>query len=293
MKKIAILLTFVAALFLISCDNETPIVPSDISNVRAESRPGAIFLAWDRPADLNYEQLWIRWFDPLTQSDRFWVSSVYADTVLIPNTRAKFGTYTFTLQTESSTGTLSNNVHTISAVSLPAPITTILGALEVLPLTAAQLSTNAQQPTEGPIEHLLTDDANQFFHSRWGAPVPPAPHWIQVDLGRVIDTDTYYRIWYRRRMQNNNNRPTDFDLMGSMDGDNWFLLRNFTQEEDNLPTTTAVNDWTSPNLFVTEPFRHIRISVNATNSNTIFFTMSGFRFYVGTVTVIDPEADGR
>ena len=287
MKKIAILLTFVAALFLISCDNETPIVPSDISNVRAESRPGAIFLAWDRPADLNYEQLWIRWFDHLTQSDRFWVSSVYADTVLIPNTRAKFGTYTFTLQTESSTGTLNSNVHTITAVSLPAPITTILGTLNAVPLTAGQLSTNAQDPGEGPIANLIDGNTATFFHSSWRGDRPPMPHWIQVDLGMEVTTNHYYRFWTRNRA-NNQQVPVDFDLLGSLDGDTWFLLRNFTQAEDNL-NTGAGAEWTSESFMVTQPFRYIRYSVNTVHTGNTFFNMSGFRFYVGTVTIIDPE----
>ena len=297
MKKITFLLLIaVATLALTSCDESvTPITPSDITNITSEARPGAIFFSWDRELG-SYESLWIRWFDPLIGQERFWVSSNYADTLLIPNTRARYGEYTFTFQTQSSTGTFSSNIQTIRAVSGPAPTTTILNLPPtVVPLTEDQLYTNAQEPSEGPLYRLLTDDPNQFFHSRWsgGAAVPPAPHWFQVDLGRVVTTDNYFRFWYRRRMQNNNNRPTDFDLMGSMDGDNWFLLRNFTREGDGLPIDDEVNEWTSPNIIVTEPFRYIRFSVNATSNNTVFFTMSGFRFYTGTISIIDPEAEGR
>ena len=290
-KKIYFLALSLVALFVIGCDSNsvTPIQPSDISNVRYEARPGAIFLQWDVPADRNFEYIRITYFDHLTGRNALRLASSYGDTILIPNTRARFGAYVFTLQTVSSTGTWSANTREITAVSGPAPVTTVIGPLEQVPLTAAQLSTDMQEPSEGPLANLLTDDATQFFHSRWGSPVPPAPHWFQVDLGQVVDTDNYIRFWYRRRTQNNNNRPTNFDLMGSLDGNTWFLVRNFTQANDGLPTASEVNEWFSPNVFVPQPFRYIRFSVNATNNNTVFFTMSGFRFYVGILTVYDPE----
>ena len=286
MKKIAFLLTFVAALFLISCDNETPIVPSDISNVRAEPRPGGIFLQWDKPADMNFDHVRITWFDPLHQVERFWLSSIYGDTLLIPDTRAKFGTYTFTLQTVSVTGTKGTPLQ-ITSVSLPAPITTILGTLNAVPLTAEQLSTNAQDPGEGPIANLVDGNAATFFHSSWRGDRPPMPHWIQVDLGVEVTTNHYYRIWTRNRAASQQ-VPVDFDLLGSMDGDTWFLLRNFTQAEDDL-NTGAGAEWTSESFMVTQPFRYIRYSVNVVHTGNTFFNMSGFRFYVGTVTIIDPE----
>jgi hypothetical protein len=289
MKKTAFLLTFVAALFLISCDNETSIIPSDISNVRAEARPGGIFLAWDAPGERNYDHIRTTWFDPLLQTERFWISSVYADTLLIPDTRAKFGEYHFTLQTFSSTGT-GGTIQRISAVSGPAPATTVFGIPVQVPLTEEQLSTNAQELSEGPIRHLLTEPLAEFFHTRWSAQggAVPAPHWFQVDLGREVTPGYFYRFWYRSR-NNANNKPTDVDFLGSMDGENWFLLRNFTREADDL-NVAAGGQWTSENIIVTEPFRHIRFSVNATNTGSVFFTMSGFRFYTGTVAVIDPEA---
>ena len=300
MKKFTFLLIAVAALFLISCDeNVTPIVPSDISNITTEARPGAIFFSWDRELG-SYESLWIRWFDPLIGQERFWVSSNYADTLLIPNTRARYGEYTFTFQTQSSTGTFSNNIQTVRAVSGPAPSTFILDLPPVVvPLTCEQLSTNAPQAADGiyALCNILNSDDNTLFHSRWSSPVPPGPHWFQVDLERVVDTNNHFSLWFRRRMtgggNNNANRPTDIDLMGSMDGDNWFLLRNFTAADDGLPTVNTVNEWRSPNILVAEPFRYIRFSVNETNTGTVFFTMSSFRFYVGTITVIDPEADGK
>lgn len=82
-------------------------------------------------------------------------------------------------------------------------------------------------------------------------------------------------------------KPTDFDLMGSSDGTTWFLLKNFTKEADNLPIT-AIGTYTSSDLSAEKP-KYIRYSVNKTNSGSVFWTMSEFKFYA--VKIVDPEAE--
>ena len=83
------------------------------------------------------------------------------------------------------------------------------------------------------------------------------------------------------------NKPTDFDLMGSTDGTNWFLIRNFTKDADGLPVTST-GTFTSEIYDAPQPFSQIRMVVNATNTSSIFWTMSEFKFY--SVSVTDPEA---
>ena len=288
MKKFAFLLTVFAALFLMSCDSETPITPSDVSNIRSEARPGAIFLQWDRPADLNFDNLWIRWFDPLTQTERFHVASIYGDTLLIPNTLQRLGEYRFSFQTESSTRTKGTMQH-FTAVSGRHPYTLIFNDPVRVPLTAEQLYSPHTHIGDGALEHLLTDPVNEHFHTNWGGAFP-APHWFQIDLGADgIIEDGWFRFWWRNRATGAGH-PTDIDLMGSMDGNEWFLLRNITQDTDNINVANA-GEWTSNNTIVREPFRHLRFSVNATNTANPapWFVSSGFRLYTGTITIIDPE----
>lgn len=58
----------------------------------------------------------------------------------------------------------------------------------------------------------------------------------QVNLKEEITGS--YKFYYAPR-NNGSNKPTDFDLMGSTDGTNWFLIRNFTKDADGLPVTST------------------------------------------------------
>ena len=53
----------------------------------------------------------------------------------------------------------------------------------------AQLSTNAQEETEGPIANLLDSDFRTYFHSTWSAENPSENgfHNLQIDLGEPLD----------------------------------------------------------------------------------------------------------
>ncbi len=53
----------------------------------------------------------------------------------------------------------------------------------------AQLSTNAQEVTEGPIANLLDSDFRTYFHSTWSAENPSENgfHNLQIDLGEPLD----------------------------------------------------------------------------------------------------------
>ncbi|MBR3883499.1 MAG: discoidin domain-containing protein [Bacteroidaceae bacterium] len=55
--------------------------------------------------------------------------------------------------------------------------------------SVAQLSTNAQEETEGPIANLLDSDFRTYFHSTWSAENPSENgfHNLQIDLGEPLD----------------------------------------------------------------------------------------------------------
>lgn len=264
----------------ISCSSdEDGITPAEITNLTAESTSGRIVLRWDTPEDAGIRYIEVNYYDPLQKKDVMRTASIYADSIEIPDTRKKFGEYQFSVQTVSPTGDKSA-VQTISKVSEPALPTFVSTQIA---LTAADLSTNAQEPTEGPIANLLDGNTGTFFHTAWSVNIP-APHWMQVNLKEEITGS--YKFYYAPR-NNGNNKPTDFDLMGSTDGTNWFLIRNFTKDADGLPVTST-GTFTSKIYNAPQPFSQIRMVVNATNTSSIFWTMSEFKFY--SVSVTDPEA---
>lgn len=218
----------------ISCSSdEDGITPAEITNLTAESTSGRIVLRWDTPEDAGIRYIEVNYYDPLQKKDVMRTASIYADSIEIPDTRKKFGEYQFSVQTVSPTGDKSA-VQTISKVSEPALPTFVSTQIA---LTAADLSTNAQEPTEGPIANLLDGNTGTFFHTAWSVNIP-APHWMQVNLKEEITGS--YKFYYAPR-NNGSNKPTDFDLMGSTDGTNWFLIRNFTKDADGLPVTSRVH----------------------------------------------------
>lgn len=280
LKSYAGLLLFGAALATASCSSDDGgVTPAEVTNLTAESTSGRIVLRWTTPAESNIRYVEVKYHDPLLKKDVMRAASAYADSIEIPDTRKKYGEYQFTVQSVSATGDKSSTqtISKASEAALPTYVNTQIA------LTAADLSTNAQEPSEGPIADLLDGNTGTFFHTAWSVAVS-GKHWMQANLKREITGA--YKFFYAPRA-NGNNKPTDFDLMGSTDGADWFLVRNFTKEADGLPVTST-GTYTSEVYNVEKPFSQIRIVVNTTNNGTAYWTMSEFKFY--SVSIEDPEA---
>jgi hypothetical protein len=269
-------------LSLTGCDSDDEtVVPSIVTNLHYDTTPGRIVLRWDTIQDANVRYVQVDYYNPLTKKDERRLASAYADSLEIPDTRQKYGEYRFSVKTVSVTDN-SSKIETITAVSKPAKQTWIGTPLG---LTAEMLNTNAQEPSEGPIANLLDDNTGTFFHTRWSSPVPEAPHYMTVALPVTIDD--WWSFYYAPR-NNANNKPTDFDLYGSTDGTDWFLIKNFTQEADGLPADRTITFSSERMNAAGKPFKHLKYTVNKTNNNSVFWTMSEFKVY--TWVLIDPEA---
>lgn len=266
---------------LASCGEEEGITPASVTNLRYESTPGKIKLLWDVPGESNIRYVQVNFYDPLQKLDVMKTASAYADGLEIGETRQKYGEYKFTVRSVSETGDKSEE-QILTAVSQPKEQTWTPTALA---LTADMLSTNAQETVEGPIANLLDNNKSTYFHTAYNFSVD-GYHWMQVAL--PITMDGWWQFEYSPRTQNSNNKPTDFDIEGSMDGSTWFLIKNFTKEADNLPTDNSTS-FLSERLDASErPFKYMKMTVKATNNGTVFWTMSEFKIY--TVALIDPEA---
>ena len=152
-KNIFLLAVTLLLIGFASCSDEDtkPIIPSDVIDLSADTqnKPGYIVLRWATPDDNLLEQDVVR------------LASVYADSVLIPDTRKKFGEYEFKVQSYSETGD-AGNVQTIKAVSEPAPVQVVFGESKQIALTVDQLSTNAQEKSEGPIANLIDGNTASY-----------------------------------------------------------------------------------------------------------------------------------
>lgn len=273
-------LLFLLPLLAVGCnDDDKGTVPSPIKDVRSEERPGGIALFWTLPADKSVHYVKVSYHDHLLGIDEVRLSS--CDSILIPDTRARFGDYRFTIQPFSRTDN-GGKTQTVTARSGRAPVTE--QATRII-LKAEHLGTNAQEPSEGPIANLIDGNTATFFHTAWSVAIP-GPHWLQIRLPEAL-TEGHWKFWYAPR-NNGRQKPTDFDILVSTGGSDWTLVKKFTKDEDDLPVT-ATDAYTSPNLPVTQPFDHIRMVVNAVNSGEVFFTMSEFRLW--QVKVVDPEAE--
>ncbi len=280
--KSSIIITICLLTILFSCKKETIVLdgPSDISSPQAEARPGSILLSWKMPNDSSVHYVEVSYYDHRLKKDIIKLSST--DSIEILNTRKKFGEYSFDLLPYSTNRLKGKNIN-IKSISDAAPIVETILREEKLELTKEQLSTNALRESDGP-EKLLDGDNSTFFHTQWQSP-PPGPHYLEIDLKKDVQ---HFRFNYSPRTTHTETKPTDVDLFGSMDGNEWFLIRNLTVEEDQLPTTKT-DSFNSPTYSSDQVFRYFRFSVNKTNKEHVFWTMSEFEFFTIEKHIIDPE----
>ena len=137
------------------------------------------------------------------------------------------------------------------------------------------LWSNAPDQAEGlHPEYLLDGNTSTFFHSDWHGVVTDT-HYMALDCGEGNSLDAFV-LQYSRRTSNNNNRPTEIEIQGSNDGENYTTFRTLTSEADGLPTDATVNSYTSDVIECGAAYRYLRFMINKTNNSTIFFTFSEF-----------------
>ncbi len=79
------------------------------------------------------------------------------------------------------------------------------------------LSTDDQEPFEGPIKNLVDGNYNSFFHTRWSSPQKPLPQYIQIDFKEAHQV---FMCLYRNR-NGSQVGPENLDIQISNDGENW------------------------------------------------------------------------
>ena len=147
-----------------------------------------------------------------------------------------------------------------------------------------QLSTNDQEPTEGPIKNLIDGNSGTFFHTRWSSPQIELPHHIQIDFKESHEN---FAIYYQNRTDNtwtSDGRPSVVELQISNDAENWETVGTLS----GLPSAHST-EYTSDFVMPGKTFTYFRFNVTATSGNTKYFNLAEFKFYDVEVEVYDPE----
>lgn len=253
------------------------------SAVSAESLPGQIKLNWEKQAEGSFDYLQIKYHDPLTKKDVCKIASIGTTEMLIDDTRARFGDYSFYFQTFNAAHQGSEVVE-IKAKSGAAPTTTTEKSRKEVKIEPDQLSTNAQEPTEGPIKNLVDGKSNTFFHTRWSNPQLDLPHYIQIDFKEAHEA---FALYYQNRTDNtwtSDGRPSVVELQISNDGEHFETVATIT----GLPSAHS-SEYTSDFVVPGKTFTSFRFNVIATTGNTKYFNLAQFKFYDVEIDVYDPE----
>lgn len=140
-----------------------------------------------------------------------------------------------------------------------------------VPLTANMLSTNAQEPTEGPIANLLDGNLSTFFHSAWSVAVAET-HNIMVTLN---NEKRQFTFTYNNR-QHTNGKAKVIKILGSNnDSATWYEI---TTISSGLPTANG-GGYTSAVIDSPQPFKKLRFDVEQTQGGTKYFCMSEFAIF--------------
>ena len=157
-----------------------------------------------------------------------------------------------------------------------------------LPLDKSQLGTNAQEPSEGPIENLVDDDLDTFFQSFWDEYnfpelKPNGYHYITVDLKTNVKS-IIIKYWNRKK---GGSRPQTINIYKGTEDGKWTLLTTLT----NLPVDPG-SSYTSDLLLSEDEFSRIKIEVvKGTDTYQPFFSIAELQVINVVRKLIDPEVE--
>ncbi len=143
---------------------------------------------------------------------------------------------------------------------------------------ASKFTSNAVEPSEGSLANLLDGDYSTFFHSQWSGTGPAEDHYLQAEIEEPVDE---FIIYFMKRSQNNNNRPTEIDITA---GDDELSLTDAGVITEGLPTDAAITYYVSEPIALDKAYKYIRFTIPHTNNEAgnnghAFFTFSEFNLF--------------
>lgn len=273
---------------LSSCSEDESDFAVEVSNFRAEAREGAIMLRWDVPQDSSYLYVKTEFYNIRQKKDNVMNTSVYADSLLIDGLLARDGDYTFTLTAVRADGAKSNLSATVSAKALPVqPVKTV--EEKELSIDLVDYSTNAQEPSEGPLENLFNGNENDFFHTPWSTEVP-YPQWVEMEFSAPYKTFRLTTV-NRGKSSGGSGCPGEVTLEGSNDQQNWEVFYEFYAPD--VMVGASGGKWESPviNTKNGKEYKYMRFNAHSGNGGNKYWNMAemSFKFLEVTETIYDPE----
>lgn len=203
--------------------------------------------------------------------------------MLIENTRARFGDYTFYLQTFSAAHE-AGAVQELKARSGAMPASYTEKSRTQVTLTVDQLSCNYPDASEGYFDRLIdgkTADPS-FFHTNWHSPQVALPHYIQIDLKE--EHENFAFEYYTRDTGNSDGFPTSAELQISTDGVQWETVSFLS----GLPTTRQTK-YASDFVMPGKKFKFFRFNVLTSSQDKKYFHVGEIAFFDTDIETYDPE----
>ena len=252
------------------------------STVSSQALPGQINLSWE-PVEGAYEYLKIKYYDPLQKKEIYLVASNGTSELLIDNTRARFGDYSFFFQTFNAANQ-GSAVTEIKAASGAAPAVYTEVSRAKVNLKVDQLSCNYPDASEGIFKYLIDGDtgSSSFFHTNWHSPQAPLPHYIQIDFNE--EHENFAFEYYTRDTSNSDGYPTSAELQISNDGTNWETVSALS----GLPAVRKTR-YATEFMMPGKKFKHFRFNVTTSSQSKNYFHIGEIVFYDAEVDIYDPE----
>ena len=133
--------------------------------------------------------------------------------------------------------------------------------------------------------NLIDGNYTTFFHSGYGNTIGNGSHYLQADLGKAVKN---FRFYFKKRSQNDTNRPTKITIEGSNDKSAWTEVKVISS---GFPTDANVLDYYSEEIASTTAYQHYRFTVNTTNGGTVFYTFSEFYIFPSEYTRVAETFD--
>ncbi|MDO5035393.1 MAG: discoidin domain-containing protein [Porphyromonas sp.] len=160
----------------------------------------------------------------------------------------------------------------------------------LVPLDASMLATNAQDPTEGPIEHICDGNEYTYFHTTWQwneNTYYTRPHNITITLGEPI-TNVKFEYCSRHNGNGDGDITKAEVYYKETDDSDWILASTITFQ---LPS--GRRSWTIQNenaVKFENPIKHLKLvplarrnhsNIAAAGPGGAWFNMAELRLYTG------------
>lgn len=287
------LISYTGLLFVImsavcSCTEEEIVDYNyQLSNLTAVPSKGAITLRWDRPTIDDLFMVKVEFYNIREKKNYVMNKSIYADSLTVDGLLARDGDYTFRLTAVNAKGQESSTFCEVKCACLPVDPSITVTSQEVEATMLDNYSTNAQEPSEGPLKDLFDGNNSTYFHTPWSSPTI-FPAWVQIEVSQPVNGAKFYTI----NRGNGYGSPGYVEILGSSDGETWTKLYEFSGED--IPRTDQ-GRYDSPLIYNVEVpethYKFFRYNVTDSYDNCGYWNMAemAWEFYEVTQVVYDPE----